>query len=89
LEDGLFDSRAISQKEAQEWLSQGPVENFCGHQTVRLFGLEPDRDRFHQAKGYDEALALKAKARLEFGREYTLEEIQAIGVEFRLTRKVG
>jgi len=85
---GTFQAEEITQGQAQDWLSQGLVENFCGHETVRILGLEPDKSR-RQCDGYDEALAINAKSRLEFGREYSIKEIQAIGVEFTLIRRVS
>lgn len=86
LENGSFQAKSISLDEALVWLDD-TVDNFCGHQTVKLLGLEPDAGR-RQCDGYDEALCLSAKSRLEFGREYSLEEIQEVGVNFTLISKV-
>jgi len=87
ISDGAFEARSITKAEALEWLNNGPFENYCGHSTVRILGLEPDEER-RTCTHYDEALALAAKKRLEFGREYSLEEISAIGVEFTLISRV-
>jgi hypothetical protein len=84
--DGLFEARELNRDEAQSWVDAGPVDNYCGHVTVRLLGLEPDTSR-RTCDEYDQALALNAKSRLEFGREYTVEEIEEIGVEFTLITK--
>lgn len=86
LEPGTFEVSNLSLEQAWEWLNRGPVENFCGHETVKILGLEPDRSR-NSCSSYDEALAIKTKERLEFGREYGQEEIEAIGVEFMLIVK--
>lgn len=83
LEEGAFVTREISLDYARTWLAVGSVENFCGHETVRVLGIEPAKDR-RECPGYDEALCLKPRARLEFGREYTAAEVEAIGVQFTL-----
>lgn len=84
--DGTFEAKTITEAEAQAWVQSGEVENFCGHETTKVLGLEPDKSR-RQCEGYDEALALSAKQRLEFGREYSMEEIKEIGVIFTLIKK--
>lgn len=87
LSEGVFELKRISVAEALEWVGQNNPQNFCGHQTVKLLGLEPSTSR-GVCEDYTEALCLKPAARVEFGREYSLEEIQNIGVEFSLiTRK--
>lgn len=87
IESGNYRSRAITRQEAADWLAAGPVDNFCGHETVRILGLAPDTTR-RTCAGYDEALCLSAKSRLDFGREYSLSEIEAIGVEFTLISRI-
>jgi len=86
LEEGTFRARRLTQAQAQAWVDSFTPENFCGHETVRILGLEPDRSR-RQCDDYDQALCLKACSRLEFGREYAVEEIKEIGVEFMLITK--
>lgn len=81
--EGLFLSRSVSLVEAQKWVVDNNPINFCGHQTVKLVGLTPATTR-DQCVGYTEALCLSAKGRLDFGREYTVEEIEDIGVDFTL-----
>lgn len=85
--NGSFDSIPITRQQAEEWLAMGDFENFSGHQTVKILGIEPATSR-EQCTGYDEALVIKPKSRLEFGREYSLLEIEKIGVEFVLIRRV-
>lgn len=88
LEDGIFRSRSLTLEEAQAWVAENNPQNFCGHSTVKVLGLEPAASR-EQCRGYTAALCLSAKGRLEFGREYSVEEILAIGVDFRLVEEVG
>ncbi|PLX26912.1 hypothetical protein C0583_05685 [Candidatus Parcubacteria bacterium] len=84
LEEGNFTAKVISLDEARAWAVD--AENFCGHQTVKAIGVDPTETR-GVCQGYDEALALKPKGRLEFGKEYTIEEILEIGVTpFLITR---
>ena len=87
LEEGTFRAKKIGLAAAKAWLAAGPYDNFCGHATARILGIEPTTTRA-QCLRYDEALCLKPAGRLEFGREYTAEEIDAIGVEFTLIRKI-
>lgn len=83
---GSFQAREISETLAWTWLEAGPVENYCRHETVKLFGFDPKK-ALPQCDGYDEALCLGAKSRLEFGREYSVEEIREIGVRFMLVKR--
>lgn len=85
LEEGLFDCKKITLGEAIDWLDQR-VENYCGHESVKILGLSPDKSR-RECIGYDMALVIKPRARLEFGREYTVEEIEKIGVDFVMITK--
>lgn len=85
--EGAFRADVVDLETAKAWLDQGPFVNYCGHETVRILGLEPARGR-EFCTGYDEALALKPKARLESGREYSLAEIEEVGIEFTLIRAV-
>lgn len=87
INQGNFQAQQLTQDEALTWLCKGPVDNYHGHDTVKLIGLEPDEDR-RECTGYDEALCINTKERLTFGREYSLEEIEAIGVEYTLIRRV-
>lgn len=87
LEDGIFEAITLSQQQAQEWVERSCPENYCGHETVRLLGFEPEKNR-RQCDGYDEALCLSSKSRLEFGREYTIKEIREIGVQYVLIRRL-
>jgi hypothetical protein len=87
LGDGLFRSESISLDQAKAWIVSNRPQNFCGHQTVKVLGVEPAQTR-EVCKGYDQALCLSAKGRLEFGREYTAEEIMEVGVDFRLITRI-
>lgn len=80
LEDGTFKRTTISQEEAVAWVAAHAPDNFHGHSTVKLLGLSPDTQR-RSCKGYDEALCIRAVTRLEHGKDYSLEELQELGVE--------
>ena len=88
LEEGVFRARNITLDKAREWVRTHNPQNFCGHQTVKVLGLEPAQTR-EACNGYDEALCLKPVGRLEFGREYTVEEILEIGVTPFLISREG
>jgi hypothetical protein len=83
--EGTFRAKPFSRDCAANWLASGPVENFCGHQTTKILGIEPATER-RDCIGYDEALVLKPKKRLEFGREYSAAEVEQIGVDYLLIR---
>lgn len=88
LEEGNFLCRKIELEEAQQWVTQFNPTNYVGHSTAGVVGLEPATSR-EQCEGYDEALVLKVMGRLEFGKEYSVEEILAIGVQPMLITKVN
>lgn len=88
VEDGTFVRKTISRKKAQKWVDENEPVNFCGHQTVKMLGVAPAATRAN-ALYYDEALIIVPSERIEFGREYTKEELEAIGVEFVLIAKVA
>lgn len=87
LEDGNFEVSTLNLDQAWAWVRERNPTNFCGHETVRVLGLEPAKTR-ETCPGYTEALCLSPRGRLEFGREYSVEEILRIGVNFRLIRKL-
>lgn len=80
LEEGNYDVRNITLAYAQQWVEANNPTNFSGHATVLAVGVQPSKDRA-VCDGYDNALVLKPLGRLEFGREYTLQEILDIGVQ--------
>ena len=88
LEAGEFESRYISLEDAMNWIEAGSLENYCNHETIKILGLVPPKSR-ESATYYDEALCIKTKERLEFGREYTVEEIEEIGYNIILIKKKG
>jgi hypothetical protein len=88
LEDGTFKAEKISLEDAKKWVVQNNPENFVGHSTVKAVGLAPSSTRA-VCQGYDQALSLKVLGRLEFGKEYSEEEILAIGVEPTLICKIS
>ena len=85
LEVGDFRMEEIGIDEATEFAAT--AQNFCGHQTVKVLGIEPVKTR-EECTGYNEAIALKPVGRLEFGREYTVDEILEIGIKiFKISKK--
>lgn len=87
IEDGVFKRSTLTHSEALEWVDFNDPINFVGHETVRILDLLPALSR-EVCIGYDTALCLKPIGRLEFGKEYTKEEIEANGVEFVLIEKL-
>ena len=73
-EESLSVMKSILKLEEGEWT------NYVQHETVKLLGIEPAEKHSILQGGYDEALVIKPNGRLEFGKEYTLEEIEEIGV---------
>ena len=84
LEVGTFTMEEVSLDEAKAFASI--AKNYCGHQTVKILGIEPSTSR-EVCNTYTQALCLKPIGRLEFGKEYTVEEIQAIGIKYFLITK--
>jgi hypothetical protein len=85
--EGVFTVENISLEEAQLWVLTENPWNFCGHITVKLVGMEPATHR-EQCEEYEEALVLKPLGRLEFGREYSVEELLKVGVQPMMITKV-
>lgn len=79
LEEGRFDMKRLTLDEAKQWVRENAPKNFCGHQTAKLLGLVPAATR-EECRGYQQALVLKPNGRLEFGKEYSLAELDQIGV---------
>lgn len=84
LETGKFSCREITLTEAQTLART--AENFVTHSTVRILGVEPTESRKPCAK-YDAAIVLKVNGRIEFGKEYSIEEIEEIGYSIWLITK--
>ena len=81
LEVGKYEMLEIGLEGAKEFAKS--AENFVGHTTVKILGIEPAKDR-KNCDSYDEALILKPLKRLEFGKEYTLKELEQIGFTYFL-----
>lgn len=79
LTTGLFRMEEITLEEAKAWVAEHNPVNYVGHQTVKVLGLEPATSR-DVCTGYNQALSLKVNGRIEFGKEYTVDEILAVGV---------
>lgn len=90
MEEGDFSCYKISLAQAEDIVNiyKQDLENFSGHETVKILGLEPDKSR-KECQGYEKALVIKPLKRLEFGKEYSVEEILEIGVEILLIECLG
>jgi len=86
LEEGVFTSSIITLEEAKKWVKDNNPTNYSGHQTVLAVGIQPTTSRA-VCTGYDVALVLKPLGRLEFGKEYTLDEVLKVGVQPMLIKK--
>lgn len=89
VEDGIFRRQRISLEEAKNLVHGASlIANFCGHQTVKILGLEPAQSR-EACASFSQALVLQPKQRLEFGRDYPVQEILDIGVDSVLIEKIN
>ena len=86
LQEGRFIAENITIEEASQWVKENNPKNYCGHATTLAVGIEPSKTRDICIE-YDQALVLKPIGRLEFGREYTLQEVVEIGVQPMLISK--
>lgn len=86
LEEGIFESKNITLEEAKDWVKLNKPTNFVGHSTVRVVGVEPANTR-EVCASYEQAMVLKPLGRLEFGKEYSVEEILNIGIQAQLLTK--
>jgi hypothetical protein len=78
LEEGTWSMIKVSLEVAREFALD--AKNFVGHSTVRVLGIEPATSR-EVCQSYDQALCLKVRGRIDFGKEYSVEEILAIGID--------
>lgn len=89
LTPGNYTVERISMLEAKEWIKEKKPTCFTTHDTVRVLDVQPAHRRL-ACSYYDEALCVKPKRRLpDFGRQYTKEEILAVGVDIFLIRRTG
>jgi len=78
---GKWNIQELTLEESKKLVEKADnVEVYTQHQTVKLIGLEPDSQRKTYSPNGEIQLWLKPNSRLEFGREYSLEELQEIGV---------
>lgn len=87
LTDGLFYRSEVTLEQAKEWVERRRPKVYSSHPTVQLLGLEPATVR-ETCVGYEEALVVQPLQRLDFGREYSLEELGKIGVQYVLIERV-
>ncbi len=81
--EGTFQFRIISKEEAINLIKNNDLIGvFTSHQTIKVLGLKPCQGRpIYNPELNHIQLWIKPKGRLEFGKEYTLDEIEAIGYD--------
>lgn len=79
-QEGTAEVYEVPLQEIREYVRKGKFVNFVGHETVKLLGVDPAKERRELNEPYDEAIVLKPKNRLDFGKEYTVDELMEIGV---------
>lgn len=93
---GLFSCMPLTVDEAREIVQYNPTESHVGHQATAdsmatLLGVpvQMNRSPYSQTQPGQKAICLKVKGRIEEGRILTREELEAIGYEFFLLKKVA
>ena len=86
--EGRWDIKKISLEEAKNLLQGAEVAVYSGHQTVKILGLSPAEGRPIYVPAGETQLWVKPKGRLDFGREYTAEEIEQIGYDIFVAEPV-
>lgn len=92
LEDGVYKMRTLDLEEALDLIAEvkdtdHKFISYTQHQTIKLFLMNPSDARYG-CSSYDRAICIKPKSRLEFGKEYSFEEILEIGVKIQLIEKL-
>ena len=77
---GTFKSETISLTEAIIWVNDNNPTCYSAHATVGLLGIDATSVPRNDCESYRQALILKPNKRLEFCKEYSLDEIAEIGV---------
>ena len=78
LEDGTFHRAEITLTQAKTLINAFDTTNYTQHYSCALLGVEPAKERV-TCESYDVAIVVKPNTRLQYGREYTVEEIEDIG----------
>ena len=78
LEDGTFHRAEITLDQAKTLINAFDTTNYTQHSSCLLLGVEPAKERV-TCESYDVAIVVKPNTRLQYGREYTVEEIEDIG----------
>jgi len=86
LECGTFSMYEVDLIEAKLF-AQSAI-NYSGHETVKILGIEPNSNR-NECLGFDKALVIKPHGRLQFGKEYSIEEIMNIGYTIYMVENDG
>lgn len=89
LEDGVYVREEITKEAALKLINEAEsVINYSTHSTCRVLNLEPATSRA-ECTSYKHALVIKPNQRLEFGKEYTLEEIQNMDLSYIFICRLG
>jgi hypothetical protein len=86
-EPGIFKVSNLTIPEAKEWVKNNNPTCFSTHDTVKILGVTPAKSRL-ACNSYVEALCLKPNQRLDFHREYSLAEMEEIGVTIFLIKRM-
>ena len=86
---GHFRISKISKEKALEILKAANIQVFSQHETVKILGLEPAKERItYEPNPNDIQIWIKPKQRLEFGREYSVDEIEKIGYDIWIAEPI-
>ena len=88
LQPGTFVVERITLSEARDWVKENEPVCFSTHDTVKILGVEPAKNRL-ACTGYETALCIKPNHRLDFAKQYTKDEVEEIGVRCFLIKKIG
>jgi len=86
--EGIYEIKRISKDEAIDLINKNELAGiYTNHQTIKILGLEPCQGRpIFNPNGDEIQLWIKPKGRLEFGREYSIEEIEEIGYDIWIAK---
>ena len=87
-ETGTFEVKRLCLAQAKTWVEENNPVCYSTHDTVKVLGVEPSKTRL-ACNSYDEALCLKPLNRLDFKKQYSIQEILEVGVKIFLIKKTG
>ena len=86
--EGIYEIKKVNKDEAIKNINENELVGiYTNHQTIKILGLEPCNGRpVFNPTGKEIQLWIKPKGRLEFGREYSIEEIEEIGYDIWIAK---